>query len=133
MVMVWLEGGQEEVRGACAPPSPPTDPPGVPPPPKPLLDPPPPHLPLPEPPLQCPPPRGLPPTVSWGGGGELASRTEGSPPRVTHTRTHARAHHAQKGFQNGPRTRGSRDCNPSLGRKGGVGNFRRAVYAAGYH
>ena len=74
MVMVWLEGGQGEVRGACAPPPqhpksphldpPPTDPPGAPPP-KPLLDPPP--SPLPEPPLQCPPPRGLRPTVSWGG------------------------------------------------------------------
>ena len=68
MVMVWLEGGQGEVRGACAPPlpttpqiappgspppptpmrptwnpPPPTDPPGAPPSPKPLLDPPPPQ------------------------------------------------------------------------------------------
>ena len=68
MVMVWLEGGQGEVRGACAPPPPhpklphlepppppqPTLPERPPPPPKPLLDPP-------------PPPRGLWPTVSWGG------------------------------------------------------------------
>ena len=54
MVMVWLEGGQGEVRGACAPPLPPPphpksphlDPPPnrparSPSPPKPLLDPPP--------------------------------------------------------------------------------------------
>ena len=52
MVMVWLEGGQGEVRGACAPlppqhpKSPHLDPPPnrpsrSPPPPKPLLDPPP--------------------------------------------------------------------------------------------
>ena len=53
MVMLWLEGGQGEVRGACAPPPPPTpqiaqpgpppptDPPRAPPP-SPLLDPPPP-------------------------------------------------------------------------------------------
>ena len=77
MVMVWLEGGQGEVRGACPPPHPqhpksphldppphhpnlphqdpppPTDPPGAPPP-KPLLDPP--TKPLLEPPLPCPPP-----------------------------------------------------------------------------
>ena len=69
MVMVWLEGGHGEVRGACAPPPPPTpnrptwNPPPPPqptlpeppPPPKPLLDPPP-QSPLAEPPLQCPPP-----------------------------------------------------------------------------
>ena len=74
MVMVWLEGGQGEVRGACAPPPPPTPqiaPPGPPPPPPrnaPLGPPPQPTLPeppappippplaLPEPPLRCPPP-----------------------------------------------------------------------------
>ena len=96
MVMVWLEGGQGEVRGACAPPPPtpqhpksphldppphhhhpnsphmdppsPTDPPGAPPqaPPRP----PPPHSPLLEPPLPPPPPpppRGLRPSNSLGG------------------------------------------------------------------
>ena len=78
MVMVWLEGGQGEVRGACAPPPPqhpksphldppppttpncptwtppPTDPPGAPPPPAPPIPPPAPPIPppfaLPEPP-----------------------------------------------------------------------------------
>ena len=77
MVIVWLEGGQGEVRGAYAPPpntpnrptwTPPattttphcptwtplpTDPPGGPPP-KPLLDPPPPFA-LPDPPPKGPP------------------------------------------------------------------------------
>ena len=77
MVMVWLEGGQEEVRGACAPPPPntpnrptwtppptttpncptwtppPTDPPGAPPPAPPR---PPPHSPALNPPP--PPPQG---------------------------------------------------------------------------
>ena len=91
MVMVWLEGGQGEARGAYdpPPPSPPNtpnrptwtppppraiDPPGAPPP-KPLLDPP--HRPSLNRPSNPPPP-GLRPTVSWGG--ELASRTEGLPP-----------------------------------------------------
>ena len=62
MVMVWLEGGQGEVRGACAPlpplPTPQIASPGPPPqptlpeplPPKPLLDPPPIALPEPPPP-----------------------------------------------------------------------------------
>ena len=56
MVMLWLEGGQGEVRGACAPPPPkhpesphldppPTDPPRAPPPP-------------PMPPPPSPPPQG---------------------------------------------------------------------------
>ena len=90
MVMVWLEGGQGEVRGACAPPPPntpnrptwtpppancPTYPPPpqltLPkhPPPKPFLDPPPirPSLNAPPPIPPPPPPRGLRPTVSWGG------------------------------------------------------------------
>ena len=33
MVMIWLEGGQGEVRGACAPPPPPNRPTWNPPPP----------------------------------------------------------------------------------------------------
>ena len=68
MVMVWLEGGQGEVRGAYDPlppntsncptwtPPPATDPPGAPPPPKPLLDPRPPHCPSLNPPSNAPPP-----------------------------------------------------------------------------
>ena len=80
MVMVWLEGGQGEVRGACAPPPPPphpkspyldpaptpnrptgpppppTDPPGAPPPP--FAPPRPPPLPCPPPPPPPPPPPG---------------------------------------------------------------------------
>ena len=80
MVLVWFEGGQGEVRGACAPPAPPTPqiappepppphlklphldppppnrPPRSPPPPSPLLDPPP--FTLPESPLQSPRPKG---------------------------------------------------------------------------
>ena len=63
MVMVWLEGGQGEVRGACPPPpntpncptwTPPPNRPSRSPPPQPLLYPPPsPSL---NPPLQSPPP-----------------------------------------------------------------------------
>ena len=67
MVMVWLEGGQGEVRGACAPPPPP--PPQIaahgppshptlperPAPSKPLLDPPP-HCPSLKPPSNASPP-----------------------------------------------------------------------------
>ena len=53
MVMVWLEGGQGEVRGACAPL--PTDPPGAPPPPQPTLPDPPPPKPLLDPPQFAPP------------------------------------------------------------------------------
>ena len=63
MVMLWLEGGQGEVRGACGPPPPHPKSPRLDPPPQPtLLDPP--HSPPLDPP---PPPRGLRPTVSWGG------------------------------------------------------------------
>ena len=51
MVMVWLEGEQRAVRGACAPPPAQIAPPG-PPPNQPSQPPPPP---LPKPPLQCPP------------------------------------------------------------------------------
>ena len=109
MVMVWLEGGQGEVRGACPPPNPqhhklphldppPPQPPqfappgppppnrpsrSPPPPPKPLLDPP--HSPLLEPPIPCPPPPPpLPkcrPTVSWGGSWRPEPR--GRPPGGT--------------------------------------------------
>ena len=77
MVMVWLEGGQGEVRGAYAPL--PTDPPRAPPHPnrpsrtphaKPLLDPPP-NSRLPEPPLQCPPPPPPPPPPQGASGQQL--------------------------------------------------------------
>ena len=98
MVMLWLEGGQGEVRGACAPP-PPTPqmaPPGPPPPPAPRIAPlgPPPNRPSRSPPPQPllyppphspslnpppPPPRGLRPTVSWGGSWRPEPR--GRPPR----------------------------------------------------
>ena len=64
MVMVWLEGGQVEVRGACAPPHPHPKSPhlGPPPPQATLPDPPPPSKPLPNtppPPKKPPPPGGL--------------------------------------------------------------------------
>ena len=93
MVMVWLEGGQGEVRGACAPPpqhpkSPHLDPPPTTtlncptwtPPPAPPIPPP---FALPEPPPQMPPPppRGLRPTVSWGG--SWRPKPRGRPPPVT--------------------------------------------------
>ena len=75
MVMVWLDGGQGEVRGACAPPPPqhhhPKSPHLDPPPPKPT----PPSTPLPEPP---PPLGGLRP-ISTGGGVACKSE-ETSPP-----------------------------------------------------
>ena len=63
MVMVWLEGGQGEVRGTPPPhlDPPPTDPPDC--------------EPLPEPP----PPRGLRPT-STGGGGVAYKSEETAPP-----------------------------------------------------
>ena len=86
MVMLWLEGGQGEVRRACAPPPTPqvahldpppqTDPPGAPPP-SPLLDPP--SNAPPPPPPPPPPPRGLRPTVSMGGSWRPEPR--GRPPR----------------------------------------------------
>ena len=54
MVMLWLEGGQGEVRGACAPPPQhPKSPLPEPPPPSPLLD-----SPSNAPPLPPPPPQG---------------------------------------------------------------------------
>ena len=56
MVMLWLEGGQGEVRGACAPP-PPTPQIAQPgPPPQPTLPEPPPPSPLLDPPSNAPPP-----------------------------------------------------------------------------
>ena len=58
MVMVWLEGGQGEVKGA--PPPPATNPPRAPPPP--------------------PPPRGLRPTVSWGSSWRPEPRGRPPPP-----------------------------------------------------
>ena len=100
MVMVWLEGGQGEVRGACAPlppclppqiapPGPPPPPPRIaplgPPPPQPTLpDPPPQPLLYPPPspslnPPPPPPPRGLRPTVRRGGSRRPEPR--GRPPR----------------------------------------------------
>ena len=79
MVMVWLEGGQGEVKRACSPPrNTPNRPTWIPPPPPPRiapLEPPPqpllypPLFALPEPPPQMPPPppqRGPWPTISWG-------------------------------------------------------------------
>ena len=72
MVMVWLEGGQGEVRGASPPPPlhhpklPHLDPP----PNRPPRPPPPPPHPSLKPPVQCPPPPsppgGLRPTSTWG-------------------------------------------------------------------
>ena len=57
MVMVWLEGGQGEVRGACAPPPPHPKSPRLDPPPQPtLLDPPPIRPPPLTPPSHAPPP-----------------------------------------------------------------------------
>ena len=51
MVMVWLEGGQGEVRGACPPRTTPNRPTWTPPPPPPTFPtPPPPPLPVPPPP-----------------------------------------------------------------------------------
>ena len=91
LVMVWLEGGQGEVRGACPPPPPqhpksphldpppppriaplgapppPTDPPGAPPPP-PLY---PPHSPSLNSPLRCPPPPPPPPPPKGASGQQL--------------------------------------------------------------
>ena len=86
MVMVWLEGGRGEVRGACAPP--PHHPKS------PHLDPPPPHnepsqphpkrtlptpppYPLPEPHIQCPPPPCLRPASTGGGGSRAQKRGDG--------------------------------------------------------
>ena len=90
MVMLWLEGGQGEVRGACAPP-PPQHPksPHLDPPPPTLPEPPPIAPPRPPPPMPPPPPppppRGLRPTVSWGGSWRPEPR--GRPPRGQPPRT----------------------------------------------
>ena len=88
----WLEGGQGEVRGACAPPPPPlttpnlptwtpppTDPPNrppppPPPPPRPSLNPP---LPMPPPPPPPPPPGAFGPLLLGGG---VAYRSEETSP-----------------------------------------------------
>ena len=77
MVMLWLEGGQGEVRGACAPlppqhsnrpTCPPPPQPTLPePPPQPLLDPPP-QSPLPEPPPSNAPPPPPPPPPQGASG-----------------------------------------------------------------
>ena len=76
MVMVWLEGGQGEVRGACAPPPPtPNRPTWIPPPqiappdppPQPTLPEPPPQAPPRPPPIPCPPP---PPPPAQGASGQ---------------------------------------------------------------
>ena len=68
MVMVWLEGGHGEVRGASHPPK--NCPTWNPRPQPTLLTPP---ITPPKPPLQCPPRGGLQPTSTGGGGG---SRTK---------------------------------------------------------
>ena len=84
MVMVWLEGGQGEARGACAPPPspPPPSPPQIsppgPPPPQPTLPEPPP-LPMPPPPPPPPPPPGG-PSAHFYWGGEVAYRSEETSP-----------------------------------------------------
>ena len=78
MVMLWLEGGQGEVRGACPPPPnrptwtpPPTDPPGDPPPNRPSRSPPPPIAPR-RPPPPNPPPPPPPPPPQGASGQQLA-------------------------------------------------------------
>ena len=85
MVMVWFEGVQGEVRGACAPP-PPTPPPQIAPP-GPPTDPPNPTPPIARPgtpPSNAPPPppRGLRPTST--GGGESRIKARRRPPRALH-------------------------------------------------
>ena len=98
-VVVWLEGGHGEVKGACdgptlgpggmypqiAPrgPIPPTNPPGCPPPPRATAPLRPPPRPSQNPSLPSPPPspKGPPAKGYWGGGGGgLVSRTEESAP-----------------------------------------------------
>ena len=87
MVMVWLEGGQGEVRGASPPPHTPNRPTWIPPP-HPNsshLDPPPtvpepPHSPLLDPPLPCPP---LPPPPQGASGQRLVGGVVGGGRGVT--------------------------------------------------
>ena len=92
MVMVWLEGGQGEVRGACAPPPPPTPQiaqPGPPPPTTtpncPTWTPPQPTLPEPPPPPPPPSPSCTPPQGASGQqlvGGVVGVQNRGvAPPR----------------------------------------------------
>ena len=73
MVMVWLEGGQGEVRGACAPPpkSPHLDPPPIAPPPNPP--------PMPPPPPPPPPPPGGPSAHFYWGGSRVQKRGDVTP------------------------------------------------------
>ena len=77
MVMLWLEGGQGEVRGACAPPPPqhPKSPHLDPPPPNPpSRSPPPPPEPLLDPPSNAPPP---PPPPQGASGQQLVGGVVG--------------------------------------------------------
>ena len=78
MVMVWLEGGQGEVRGAYAPPPPPARPPATPN--RPTWTPPTPPLPEPAPPMPPPPPPGLQPNSTLGGGGGRVQKRGDIPP-----------------------------------------------------
>ena len=87
MVMVWLEGGQGEVRGACAPPPPHPKSPYLDPPPQ-APPRPPPHLPLLDPPSHAPPPPPPPPPQGASGqqlvGGVVGVQNRGvaPPPRA---------------------------------------------------
>ena len=87
MVMVWLEGGQGEVRGAYVPPPPHPKSLRLDPPQPTLLDPPP-ISPPPDPPLPCPPPPPPPPPQGASGqqlvGGVVGVQNRGvAPPGVS--------------------------------------------------
>ena len=109
MVMVWLEVGQGEVRGACAPPPHPNSP---------HLDPPPPSRPPPLPrsslnphsnaPPPPPPQGGLQPTSTLTGGGVAYKSEETAPPWGTA---------CARGKRGGGKKKGAR---AGMGQKSGV-------------